>query len=62
MLWIEQPVGTGFATGTPTAIDENDVAAQFSGFLASFFNTFPELAGKKLWITGGKCLRAIAHF
>ena len=55
ILWIEQPVGTGFSTGTPTALDETDVAEQFSGFLANFFKTFPELVGKKLWIAGGEC-------
>ena len=54
IVWIEQPVGTGFSTGTPTALDETDVAEQFSGFLANFFKTFPELVGKKLWIAGGE--------
>ncbi|KDN45289.1 alpha/beta-hydrolase [Tilletiaria anomala UBC 951] len=52
MLWVEQPVSTGFGTGTPDAKDENDVADEFYGFLTNFMATFPELKGKNLYITG----------
>ena len=54
VLWIEQPVGVGFTTGMPTVQNEHDVAVQLSGFLANFFRTFPELAGKRRWLTGGE--------
>lgn len=52
MVWIDQPVGTGFTVGTPYVKDENDVAAGVSGFLDNFYNTFPELKSNKLWIAG----------
>jgi carboxypeptidase D len=51
VVWIEQPVGTGFSQGTPTATSEADVAAQFLGFWKNFMETF-SLQGRKVFITG----------
>ncbi|KII93733.1 hypothetical protein PLICRDRAFT_35954 [Plicaturopsis crispa FD-325 SS-3] len=52
MLWVEQPVGTGFSTGTPNITNESELADQFYGFLEQFYSVFPELAKKKLFIAG----------
>ncbi|KAI0055876.1 alpha/beta-hydrolase [Artomyces pyxidatus] len=52
VLWIEQPVGTGFSQGTPNVTNENELAAQLVGFLQQFLNVFSELKGKKLYLTG----------
>ena len=51
MVWVEQPVGTGFSQGQPTATDEKEVARQFLGFFKNFVNTF-SLQGKKVFISG----------
>ena len=51
MIWVEQPVGTGFSQGTPSATSETDVAAQFLGFFKNFIDTFG-LQGRKIYITG----------
>lgn len=51
MVWVEQPVGTGFSQGIPTAKDEADVAAQFLGFWKNFVDTFA-LQGRKVYISG----------
>lgn len=51
MVWIEQPVGTGFSQGTPTATNEDEVAEQFLGFFKNFVDTFA-LQGRKVFITG----------
>ncbi|KAF1989543.1 alpha/beta-hydrolase [Aulographum hederae CBS 113979] len=51
MVWVEQPVGTGFSQGTPIATNEETVAEQFLGFWKNFIDTFG-LHGKKIWITG----------
>lgn len=51
VVWIEQPVGTGFSTGVPTATDEEDAAAQFLGFWKNFVDTF-ELHDRRVFITG----------
>lgn len=48
---VEQPVGTGFSVGTPTATSEEDVAEQFLGFLENFIDTFG-LYNKKIYVTG----------
>ncbi|KAG6009042.1 hypothetical protein E4U21_003373 [Claviceps maximensis] len=51
VLWVEQPVGTGFSTGTVTATDEEDLARQFLGFFKNFVKTF-SMEGYKVYITG----------
>jgi carboxypeptidase C (cathepsin A) len=51
VVWVEQPVGTGFSQGTVTATNEEDVAAQFLGFWENFVDTFA-LQGRKVYITG----------
>ena len=51
MVWVEQPVGTGFSRGKPTATDEKQVANQFLGFFKNFVNTFG-LQGRKVYIAG----------
>ncbi|QLI65913.1 uncharacterized protein G6M90_00g011570 [Metarhizium brunneum] len=51
VLWVEQPINTGFSTGTVTAQDEEDVARQFMGFFKNFIDTF-SMQGYKVYITG----------
>ncbi|KAG0645168.1 putative serine carboxypeptidase [Hyphodiscus hymeniophilus] len=51
VVWVEQPVGTGFSQGTPTATSETDVAAQFLGFWENFVDTF-SLQNRKVFIAG----------
>ncbi|CAO1636521.1 unnamed protein product [Parajaminaea phylloscopi] len=51
-LWIEQPVSVGLGRGRPDIKDEHGVAKEFYGFLQNYFTVFPQLKGKKLWITG----------
>jgi carboxypeptidase D len=52
ILWVEQPVGTGFSQGVPNAQNEDDVAAQLVGFMQQFLEVFSELKGKQLYLTG----------
>ncbi|KAI5244156.1 alpha/beta-hydrolase [Aureobasidium subglaciale] len=51
IIWIDQPISTGFSTGNATATNEDDVADQFLGFWRNFMDTF-ELKGRKIYITG----------
>ncbi|GKT45790.1 putative serine carboxypeptidase [Colletotrichum spaethianum] len=51
VVWIDQPVGTGFSQGTPNAKDEFDVARQFLGFWRNFIDTFA-MQGYKIYVTG----------
>lgn len=51
MVWVEQPVGTGFATGTPTATSQYDIAEDF----IKFFKNFQDIFGIKnynIYVTG----------
>jgi hypothetical protein len=52
VLWVEQPVGTGFSQGTPNIQNEDDLSAQLVGFMQQFLEVFSELKGKKLYLTG----------
>ena len=40
VVWVDQPVGTGFSQGVPIATREEDVAKQFLGWWKNFVNTF----------------------
>ncbi|KAK6533722.1 hypothetical protein TWF694_002653 [Orbilia ellipsospora] len=51
IVWVEQPVGTGFTQGEPNIRNEEDMAVQFLGFFQNFVNTF-KLQNKRIWITG----------
>ncbi|KAK1835437.1 carboxypeptidase [Podospora conica] len=51
IVYIEQPVGTGFSKGPATATSETEVAEQFMGFWKNFVDTFA-LQGYKVYITG----------
>ena len=69
LLFIDQPVGTGFSHAkNPThyARNEEMVAENFYRFLIKFFATYPNLKGRDLYITGesyaGHYIPAIADF
>lgn len=51
IVYIEQPVGTGFSVGNVTATSEEDVAEQFLGFWKTFITLF-SLEGYKVYVTG----------
>jgi hypothetical protein len=48
---VEQPVGTGYTVGTPTAKTEEEIAADFVGFLRNFQTTFG-IKNFKIYVTG----------
>jgi len=64
VVWVEQPVGTGFSAGTVTAKSEFDVAHQFMAWWQNFVDTY-DLHGRKIYITGesyaGMYVPHIAH-
>jgi carboxypeptidase D len=50
VLWVEQPVGTGFSVGGPNVHNEYEVADDIHGFFEQFLDVFSELKGKRLWL------------
>lgn len=65
VVWVESPIGVGFTKGKPDIQGMYGQAREFYGFLEQFYETFAELKGKRLWITGesyaGKYIPYIAH-
>ncbi len=51
VVWVEQPVGTGFSQGTPNITTEAELAAEFKGFFRNFVDTF-DLQNRSVYITG----------
>jgi carboxypeptidase D len=51
MIYIDQPITTGFSQGTLNVTSEVDVASQFMGFWKNFLDTF-SMQGYKVYITG----------
>ncbi|KAL2068053.1 hypothetical protein VTL71DRAFT_16151 [Oculimacula yallundae] len=51
VLWVEQPVGTGFSVGNVTAKGEEDIAKDFADFLLNFEKTFG-ISKFKIYVTG----------
>ncbi|KAF8544567.1 carboxypeptidase D [Trichophaea hybrida] len=51
VLWVDQPVGTGFSVGTPNVRNEEEAAEQFLGFLEGFLETFG-MQGRTTYVTG----------
>ncbi|KAF7114711.1 hypothetical protein CNMCM5793_009662 [Aspergillus hiratsukae] len=64
MLWVDQPVGTGFSVGDANVTSQGDVAAQFLGFFKNFIELFG-FHGRKVYLTGesyaGMFVPYIAH-
>ncbi|KAI0329310.1 alpha/beta-hydrolase [Cubamyces sp. BRFM 1775] len=54
MIWIDQPVGTGFSTADSTGYiaDEDQMGEDFLGFLSNLVKVFPSLATRPLFLTG----------
>ncbi|KAG6811952.1 hypothetical protein H0H92_005116 [Tricholoma furcatifolium] len=52
VLWVEQPVGTGFSQGVPNIQNEDELAEQLVGFMQQFLEVFSELKNKNLWLSG----------
>ncbi|EJD07280.1 alpha/beta-hydrolase [Fomitiporia mediterranea MF3/22] len=53
-IWVDQPVGTGFATADSTGyiVDEDQMGEDFLGFLSNLVKVFPSLATRPLLLTG----------
>ena len=51
IVWVEQPIGTGFTQGNVTATNEEDIAKDFMGFFKNFVDTFA-MQGYTVYIAG----------
>lgn len=51
VLWVEQPVGTGFSIGNVTASSEEEIAEDFAKFFLNFQKIFG-ITKFKIYVTG----------
>lgn len=51
VLWVEQPVGTGFSIGKANATNEEDISRDFVGFFKNFEKIF-SITDHKIYVTG----------
>ncbi|KAJ9478020.1 putative serine carboxypeptidase [Pseudozyma hubeiensis] len=51
MVWVEQPVGTGFSQGKPNITTEAQLAEEFKGFFRNFADTF-DIKNRSVYVTG----------
>ena len=51
VLWVEQPVGTGYTTGKPVATSQEETATEFIQFFKNFQQTFG-IKNYKIYVTG----------
>ncbi|RDW76179.1 carboxypeptidase-3 [Coleophoma crateriformis] len=51
MLWVDQPIGTGYSIGTPTATTEEETAQEFIRFFKNFEKLFG-IKNFKIYMTG----------
>ena len=52
MIYIDQPVGTGFSYGTPLLTNLEEAKDEFLTFVANLWHAFPLLAKKDLYMSG----------
>ncbi|KAA1465940.1 alpha/beta-hydrolase [Dentipellis sp. KUC8613] len=52
VVWVEQPVGTGFSQGQPDISNDDELASEVFGFLQQFLEVFSELKGSNFWVSG----------
>ncbi|AAW42489.1 hypothetical protein CNBC1420 [Cryptococcus deneoformans B-3501A] len=51
MLWVEQPIGTGFSTGTPKATTQEETAQDFIKWFKNFQDVFG-ISNYKIFVSG----------
>jgi len=67
LLYVDQPVGTGFSKAGLMDLDTNEeeIAETMAQFMIKFLDKFPQLQGKDFYITGesyaGHYIPAISH-
>ncbi len=52
VLYIDQPVGTGYSDGWDQATINAQVTQEFEAWLAAFYGLFPSLQAKNTYIIG----------
>ncbi|KAL8749872.1 MAG: hypothetical protein Q9184_006634, partial [Pyrenodesmia sp. 2 TL-2023] len=52
VLYVDQPIGTGYSTGNKDPANIEDITSDFYNWLKAFYDHFPSLRSKDLYIMG----------
>ena len=52
MIYLDQPVGTGFSYGIPIVDNIDEAAEEFLTFLNNLFNMYTDFPNREMFITG----------
>lgn len=52
VLYIDQPIGTGFSSGSDPANDNAEITQDFYSWLKAFYAEFPSLQTKNTYLMG----------
>ena len=52
MIYIDQPIGTGFSYGDPLLTTMDEVTDEFLTFIDNLWNMYSKFPGKELYMTG----------
>jgi carboxypeptidase D len=53
LLFVDQPVGTGFSWGKSYATNLDDTASEFVNyFMMNLYTLFPEFVGREIYLAG----------
>ena len=52
VMYVEQPVGTGFSYGKDPPLEEQSLSEDFYHFIQNFNAIFPQHAKKRLYLVG----------
>ena len=52
VLYVDQPVGTGFSTGSAQATSNAQVTEEFYAWLTEFYAQFPHLVAMNTYLMG----------
>jgi len=65
VMWVDQPSGTGFSTGTGSVVNERGVSENMYTFLQNFYTEFPQYQKNDFFIFGesyaGHYVPTISH-
>jgi cathepsin A (carboxypeptidase C) len=66
VIYVDQPSGTGFSTGSASTHDEVGVAAKMYNFMQEFYKALPQYKGNDFYIFGesyaGHYVPAVSHY
>lgn len=52
IIYLDQPVGTGFSYGHPLLTKMEDGSREFLNFMLAFYDKYPEFKARPFFITG----------